>query len=307
MDRVRAVMNPVRDRLDAKVLAEAAVRLIDDADLAGAARPKSPLAKAFMEFDEQQHKAGKGSWEHDPNRFEMSLGQDAKTGRVLVLVRAERPEFRDAFAAMDEVAEYAYWNNADQPEGITESEWRQRKDAWNRVLPGAGVPADTMLDMRLRVDHFVGMLTLAQHKDGVHPLILDTLPTREQRARRLLRAARYRVARDSDDLWGMMRTVERGLPEVAADLAPLLSDITAADLTGSGTPADATQVVSLLAQDAKAFAVHEQAPPHNDAPVRTPFSKTLTADEKAAAASRRQARTASSGGEGAAGPHLPSE
>lgn len=51
--------------------------------------------------------------------------------------------------AMPGVSEYAYWNNSDKPEHVTDEEWDDRASVWNAVLPGAGVPSECGYSIRL--------------------------------------------------------------------------------------------------------------------------------------------------------------
>lgn len=61
--------------------------------------------------------------------------------------------YQDAYMklldGLPDVREYAYWNNADEPEGMTELEWETRKSVWNQALPGAGVPSECGLAIEL--------------------------------------------------------------------------------------------------------------------------------------------------------------
>lgn len=58
----------------------------------------------------------------------------------LVLLFSERggSEYRSALVDADVLEEYGYWDNTDQPDEITDKEWRHRKRAWDTL----DVPAD---------------------------------------------------------------------------------------------------------------------------------------------------------------------
>lgn len=55
--RLRELLNPVRDRLDARVLVRRAVRAIDHADFNGTPRPRLPILHALERYDEEQRNA----------------------------------------------------------------------------------------------------------------------------------------------------------------------------------------------------------------------------------------------------------
>lgn len=184
-EAIREALLPVRERLILQMLATDATRLIDQADLAGEERPARPLGKAARDFEKEQRSLDKNDFNHNPFRFEASLGRDKKTGRLHIITYVEREELRAAFEAIPAVEEYSYWNNADPPEGISEKEWSERGKAWNRMLPGAGAPAETMsLTFILSPDTTMA-ITMMQWVDKV-PIaerVLPFVPDIEKRAK----------------------------------------------------------------------------------------------------------------------------
>ncbi len=53
----------------------------------------------------------------------------------MVLLFSERSgnAYRAALIEADVLREYGYWNNTDQPAGVTDAEWRQRRRAWSQL------------------------------------------------------------------------------------------------------------------------------------------------------------------------------
>ncbi len=187
---VRAHIDPVRDRADARILAERAVAIIDKAAVHGlvthagddlASLMKTPLTAAYVAYEYEQAKLRDIDRRHDPNRFELSFGRDPQTGRFGVLRFADEATLIDAFDAIPEVEEYGYWNNTDRPDDVTEDQWDQRREFWDRVLPGYSAPVEVMLGWSLRSTHHPGPLSLASDRS---PLILEELPDLDRRARR---------------------------------------------------------------------------------------------------------------------------
>src|SRR5690606_26182031 len=133
--RLRELLNPVRDRLDARELVRRAVRSIDSADLKGEPRPTLPILRALSEYEDEQINTDRRMRWHDPHRFSMSLGRDPRTGRVLAVPFYEDRDYRDALMASGLFEDYGYWTS-EQPEDVSTEEWAARGEAWERVWPG---------------------------------------------------------------------------------------------------------------------------------------------------------------------------
>lgn len=192
---VRAHIDPVRDRADARVLAERAVAIVDKAAVHGltthagdnlADLMKTPLASAYLAWEDEQAKLRETDRRHDPNRVELSFGRDPLTGRYGVLLFADEATLIAAFEAMPEVEAYGYWNNTDRPDEVTEAEWDERRAFWDRVLPGYQPPAEVMLSWSLRGTYNPGVMMLASKRS---PLILEEMPDLDRRARRAAQEA----------------------------------------------------------------------------------------------------------------------
>lgn len=67
-----------------------------------------------------------------------------RDGQMLGIVYAERSSWFRQWCTLPGVREYWYWNNSDEPEGMTQKEWDTRREAWDEVLTGddkTGVPS----------------------------------------------------------------------------------------------------------------------------------------------------------------------
>jgi hypothetical protein len=163
----RAALDPIRDRADAAVLAERAIDILDrtilDPELTSdpdtfAAVMKTPLNRAWSELNDEQSKIKENDWRRDPTRLDLAIGRDPLTERPGVLLFAEERLLVDAFRALPEVEEYGYWNNSDQPDGVTEAQWDERREFWDRVLPGYDPPSVAMLTWSLRGANDTGLM-----------------------------------------------------------------------------------------------------------------------------------------------------
>jgi hypothetical protein len=242
----RTALDPVRDRADAGVLAERAVEIIDRAVVDGTGvplrygMPVGPLENALHELDEEQAKLKTTDWGHDPNRLKLSIGRDPETGLLAVLLFAEASLLVEAFWGLPEVEEYGYWNNTDQPDGVTDAEWDERRSFWDRVLPGYTPPAVAMLTWTLRGTYENGLAALPGDRS---PLILEELPDPDQRARQITRRVVAAAAcQDVTDTGQIMTLLSRSMnttrfPEVVdAARALLVTDIDFAMLLGNRPP-----------------------------------------------------------------------
>lgn len=135
LDRLPAVMDPIRDRLDGVLFTDLALTSIDNADAGGRPRPAHPMAEAYAAWaDDQQGMNPHMVW-HDPHHLNIRTGFDEATGRHLIMVHGDS-EYADQLILMPEVQEYRYFSFIeDIPQGITEAEWEARGAAWNRLLP----------------------------------------------------------------------------------------------------------------------------------------------------------------------------
>lgn len=143
--RVREVMDPLRDEEDVKLLSRTVAKYVDKQWLAGAPVPPSAVDTAYAEWADGQRQMSFHDFDHDVNRFELSVGTDPGNGRIMVIARAENDDLMDAFEDMPEVEEYGYWNSTDSyPEGVTEADWEIRETDWNRMIPRGGPISATM-------------------------------------------------------------------------------------------------------------------------------------------------------------------
>lgn len=183
--RVRAIMDPLRVLADGALLARLATAQADrhwhDKE-----EVKSILAySVFNSWEEKQRALSEDSQAKDPHQFEMCLGEDPETGRILVRPYTKLRTMADAFEAMPDVEPYSYWSNWDAPAGITEDEWEQRGLAWQRVLPDYAPPAERMLTFTLRTEANPGTLMLSAINGGETDPVLTQIPDRTSRALRV--------------------------------------------------------------------------------------------------------------------------
>lgn len=157
-EKLRGVLNPIRDRIDAEIIYGYAVMEFDsnlfsnnlDVELKTENELKRTVWNTGLSnYIKDQKNVNKNSYSYDPNRFEATFGRDERTGRILVITYCENKQLMDAWHSLPEVSEYGYWNNTDEPENVTSEEWDERGNVWDRVI-GHNAPSEGMLSFVLR-------------------------------------------------------------------------------------------------------------------------------------------------------------
>ncbi|ACL42048.1 hypothetical protein Achl_4097 (plasmid) [Pseudarthrobacter chlorophenolicus A6] len=185
--QVRDLIDPIRDDADAALLARVFTNAVDSCWLKGETVPPMFAFTAFSRWEDEQKKLEDTDRAKNPNRFELCLGEDSGTGRILVRLYTEQAAMRDAFEAMDEVEPYSYWNYSDTPQSVTEEEWAERCGAWERVMPDYAAPVESMLTFVLRGDSNPGTMMLCTLDGGAEGPVLSRVPARPERAANIAR------------------------------------------------------------------------------------------------------------------------
>lgn len=79
----------------------------------------------------------RGSMERSPIidcDVELTVYMDPVSGVLLGYPQEERVGAYDHLLTLAGVREFGYWNNTDQPEGVSDEEWERRAKLWNQVL-----------------------------------------------------------------------------------------------------------------------------------------------------------------------------
>lgn len=174
---VRSTIDPLRDQEDLKLLAIETAKYVDSRWLAGDPILPGAAGMAYAQWADAQSKMSVNDYDHDVNRFKLSIGTDPGTGRTMVIAHAENHALLEAFEDMPEVEEYGYWDHTDSyPECVTRADWKVREAAWNRTIPGLRV-SDTMDTWTLR-----DTVEIRDELRNVHSL-LPHIPETGDRAR----------------------------------------------------------------------------------------------------------------------------
>lgn len=93
--------------------------------------------------------------------------------KLLAILYTRNEDIRNVWESHPLVKEYGYWNNTDQPDGITDGEWEKRKEDWDIALPGAGIPSREGSTVHMTYSFYQRDLSV----------ILPYFSTKEERAR----------------------------------------------------------------------------------------------------------------------------
>lgn len=72
--------------------------------------------------------------------------------KILCLYFGEAKEYLNTFTSFKEISSYYYYNNVDEPEDVSEEEWKQREKDWAKALPGIGIPSENGFIVELNKD-----------------------------------------------------------------------------------------------------------------------------------------------------------
>jgi hypothetical protein len=119
---------------------------------------------------------------------------------VFILLFTEDTDVQELFDAMEEIEEYPYWNNTDQPEGMTWEEWEIRGEEWDEAI-GNGVPAQNGFDITILKDVLYVKLYPRNEEDVERNPFIATLkhiPETEKRVKRLVKMSMNKAWRKQD-------------------------------------------------------------------------------------------------------------
>lgn len=196
-----------RRPIERDLVAREACRIADYAAFEGRAEPRA-VVKAYRELQEGDDLPG----------FRMYLG--AHDGQHAAIVYAT-PALEDAFAALDGVREYGYWNSSERPSSVTDEAWESRREFWDEITP-TGRLHETMLSWKMPTG---GYELLEASRD-----IAGHLPPVAERAAVVARRFVFAAADQEGGEASMSRIMhladESRYPEIVGAVAALMPDYT---------------------------------------------------------------------------------
>ena len=145
------------------------------------------------------------------NTEDYSICFSTHKGTTYAIPYFHEAEILRVFRDHPKVSDFRFWNNTDKPEDLTDQQWEKRALVWDAILSSSGVPAESMLTIRLIDSKFL----IPDDK------FMKDAPTVEQREEQLARIVSFQVAEDrleeDED--------ERPTKERLADFAQIVKDV----------------------------------------------------------------------------------
>lgn len=102
--------------------------------------------------------------------------------RLYALFFGTQKNLKEVFEKTEGVSEFNYWNNAEQPNGISNKQWEQRGKTWEALLGPTGIPSEESASFQLvGKDH----LMFCRPKDAFATQNLAELHELKERAHRV--------------------------------------------------------------------------------------------------------------------------
>lgn len=127
---------PLRDRLDAQSLMQSYAASCDQLAFASHTdnKPQSIQEHARQSLVLLGRLPESALWLNDPHAIAIWLGWEPVSRRYMGFVNSSAQEVTDAVWSFSEVEQFDYWDNADQPQGVSEADWQERAQAWHRMI-----------------------------------------------------------------------------------------------------------------------------------------------------------------------------
>lgn len=149
---VQAYVNNWRSRIGALALEKANKRLalrvvtaIDKADVRSALTPDlpietlkdsvSPLFVIRKEMRDQAREDQKNGYRNIEMDFDFEVDLIYNDGAFYGVVRTDQSDWIEAWVSSDrDVSDYSYWDNCDHPDDVSDDEWLERGETWEKLL-----------------------------------------------------------------------------------------------------------------------------------------------------------------------------
>lgn len=131
----------------AKLLANAAANKYDLA-IASGGKPQNVMLEAYRDISDALFEDAK---ERKRCYFDLGLSVAlavTHSKAVIGIVYSENRSMLKSFMANENIVDYSYWNNTDEPDDVSALEWSKRRGHWNEVLE-IGIPAMEMFNVTL--------------------------------------------------------------------------------------------------------------------------------------------------------------
>lgn len=124
----------------AQFVAQRLADVVDGAMVEGKALPENVYRTILNEVRERQIKVEQTMRRDPAVDFSFNLSfTPMEEGDILGIFYTEKSELANLWRSMPGIEDYAYWNNSDKPDGVTEEQWDERGRRWEDAVGSSPV------------------------------------------------------------------------------------------------------------------------------------------------------------------------
>ena len=192
-----------------------------------------PIMRAHFQVSNTRRQAAASPYKNGGIDLQGSacfVAHPQRPAEIYALLYTEIDSYREYFESRKEVSDFAYWDNSDPDESVSEDDWLLRRDTWDAVIVSEP-PMCRGLTFELSTT-LVGQRLIADIRNlsCVPDYAVDMIPSRTIRARSLAAALDFTTAKSPD--MGIMElaaahraAVDANAPGLEAGLLDIDSDL----------------------------------------------------------------------------------
>lgn len=108
-----------------------------------------PLAEAWSALMDRVNEIEKTKRRDPAVDFDFEVTVFPLGSAILGITFVEQSEFHQLWLSQPDVEDYSYWNNTDQPEGLSDEAWLARAEDWDKALEHSSFPAQAGFSLTL--------------------------------------------------------------------------------------------------------------------------------------------------------------
>ncbi len=141
IDSFQKKLAPIVQEKLGKMLLRWATQKIDEACMAGEAIPEKAFSSVFSEYLDRGAERSAAKMRNPGMDFGVSMTLFPFEGRVYGMLFAEDRDLESLWKKEPGVLDFAYWNNSDPDETVSEEEWDERARVWEEIFKTESIPA----------------------------------------------------------------------------------------------------------------------------------------------------------------------
>ncbi|NTF17813.1 hypothetical protein G6L37_05320 [Agrobacterium rubi] len=173
----RTELRLLHQQAASRFIAEIATNMIDEETLEpGCHKGETPFTKGLSLLWDMQAEVKKTQRRNPVVDFEFCISLLPFEGGIYGIAYTEQHAWRDLWMSKPFVEDFAYWDNTDKPDEVSEADWDERGRVWDAILASAILTAPSMAGFSADCTHE----TLFPEIGGV----MEMVPSFEDRSSR---------------------------------------------------------------------------------------------------------------------------